>query len=189
MESWKDGQTVRVGGLIQRFKEHRSKKGDRMAFTVLEDMTASVEVVVFPETFARCSHLLGSEQPLIVQGSVQVSERGANIIADSVLPLNEALEQLMEKAVIRLRSDRVGRPQLTALKDLLYQFHGTLPIKITLHFDGRGEADIEPHPDMAVRPCADFFQQLRQQFGRDCLVVQIRKAEARKRKSEAGRER
>uniref|UniRef100_UPI004056A48C DNA polymerase III subunit alpha n=1 Tax=Candidatus Electronema sp. TaxID=2698783 RepID=UPI004056A48C len=189
MESWKDGQTVRVGGLIQRFKEHRSKKGDRMAFTVLEDMTASVEVVVFPETFARCSHLLGSEQPLIVQGTVQVSERGANIIADSVLPLNEALEQLMEKAVIRLRSDRVGRPQLTALKDLLYQFHGTLPIKITLHFDGRGEADIEPHPDMAVRPCADFFQQLRQQFGKDCLIVQTKKAEARKRKSEGGRER
>jgi DNA polymerase-3 subunit alpha len=141
-----------------------------MAFTVLEDMTASVEVVVFPETFARCSHLLGSEQPLIVQGSVQVSERGANIIADSVLPLNEALEQLTEKAVIRLRSDRVGRPQLTALKDLFYQFHGTVPIKITLHFDGRGEADIEPHPDMAVRPCADFFRQLRQQFGRDCRL-------------------
>jgi DNA polymerase-3 subunit alpha len=189
MESWKEGQIVRVGGLIQRFKEHRSKKGDRMAFTVLEDMTASVEVIVFPDTFAQCSHLLGSEQPLIVQGSVQVSERGANIIADSVLPLNEALEQLMEKAVIRLRSDRVGRPQLTALKDLFYQFHGAMPVKLTLHFDGRGEADIEPHPDLRVRPCPEFFRLVRTQFGKDCLIVQTKKAEARKRKSEGSGDR
>ncbi|MGR0481184.1 MAG: OB-fold nucleic acid binding domain-containing protein [Candidatus Electronema sp. V4] len=119
MESWKDGQIVRVGGLIQRFKEHRSKKGDRMAFTVLEDMTASVEVVVFPETFAGCSHLLGSEQPLIVQGSVQVSERGANIIADEVLPLHEAMEKFAEKAVIKIQAARTSRSQLTALKELL----------------------------------------------------------------------
>jgi DNA polymerase-3 subunit alpha len=97
-----------------------------MAFIVLEDMTASTEVIVFPETFAQCSHLLGSEQPLIVQGTVQVNERGANLIADSVLPLNEAMETLAEKAVIRLRSDRIGRSQLDALKDLFYQFHGTL---------------------------------------------------------------
>ena len=43
---------------------------------------------------------------------------------------------------------------------------------------------IIPHPDMAVRPCADFFQQLRKQFGKDCLTVQVKKAEAR-RKSDA----
>jgi DNA polymerase III alpha subunit len=189
MESWKEGQLLRVGGLIQRFKEHRSKKGDRMAFTVLEDMTASVEVIVFPDTFAQCSHLLGSEQPLIVQGAVQVNERGANLIADSVLPLNEAMEQFAEKAVIRLRSDRIGRPQLTALKDLFYQFHGTMPVKLTLHFDGRGEADVEPHPDLRVRPCPEFCQRVQEQFGRDCLFMQIRKPEARKRKSEGSGDR
>jgi DNA polymerase III alpha subunit len=47
----------RAGGLIQQYKEHISKKGDRMAFTVLEDMSSSVEVIVFPETFARCCGL------------------------------------------------------------------------------------------------------------------------------------
>ena len=57
-------------------------------------------------------------------------------------------------------------------------------VKLTLHFDGRGEADIEPHPDLRVRPCPEFFRQVRTQCGRDCLSVQMRKAEARKRKSE-----
>ncbi|MGX9728382.1 MAG: DNA polymerase III subunit alpha [Candidatus Electronema sp. VV] len=189
MESWKDGQIVRVGGLIQRFKEHRSKKGDRMAFTVLEDMTASVEVVVFPETFARCSHLLGSEQPLIVQGSVQVSERGANIIADEVLPLNEALEKFATQAVIKIQAARTSRSQLTALKELFYQFHGTLPVKITLHFDGRGEADIEPGPDLKIRPCPEFCQRVQECVGPQSLKMPMQKPELRRKKSEGGSDR
>ncbi|WP_417911151.1 DNA polymerase III subunit alpha [Candidatus Electronema sp. PJ] len=187
-ENWRDGQVVRVGGLIQRFKEHRSKKGDRMAFTVLEDMSASVEVVVFPEVFARCSHLLGNDQPLIVQGTVQVSERGANIIADNILLLTQAMEEFIAKATIKIQAARTSRQQLLELKDLLYQFHGPVPVKITLHFDGRGEVDIEPHSDLKVRLCPDFCQQVKESFGQKCLKVEKRKAEARQRKSE-GRER
>jgi DNA polymerase-3 subunit alpha len=189
MEHWKDGQIVRAGGLIQRFKEHRSKKGDRMAFTVLEDMTASVEVVVFPDTFARCGHLLGSEEPLIVQGSVQVSERGANIIADDILPLAQAMEKFASKAVITLPAAKATRPLLNELKTLLYQFHGTVPVKLTLHFDGRGEADIEPHHDLKVRPCPEFCQRVQATFGRRSLSMQMQRPEARKRKSEGGRDR
>ncbi|CAK8716735.1 DNA-directed DNA polymerase [Candidatus Electronema halotolerans] len=188
-ENWRDGQVVRVGGLMQRYKEHKSKKGDLMAFAAVEDMTASVEVVVFPETFARCGHLLGSEEPLIVQGAVQVSERGANIIADDIMPLTQAMEDFATQAVITIQAARTSRQQLTELKDMLYQFHGKVPVKVTLHFDGRGEADIEPHPDLKVRPCPDFCQQLQASFGPQCLALQMQRPEARRRNSGKGRER
>jgi DNA polymerase-3 subunit alpha len=188
-ENWRDGQTVRVGGLIQRFREHKSKKGDLMAFAAVEDMSASVEVVVFPETFARCGHLLGSEEPLIVQGSVQVSERGANIIADNILPLSQAMEEFATQAVITIQAARTSRDQLTELKNLLYQFHGKVPVKLTLHFNGRGEADIEPHPDLSVRPCPEFCQRLTAFFGPSCLDLQMQRPEARQRKGGKGRER
>ncbi len=186
MENWRDGQLIRVGGLVQSYKEHKSKKGDLMAFTVFEDMTASVEVIVFPDTFAQCSILLGSAQPLIVQGTVQQGERGAKIIADSILPLNEAMEKFSEKAVIKIQAARTSRQSLTELKDLLYQFHGTVPVKLTLHFDGRGEADIEPHPDLKIRPCSDFCKRLTASLGPRCLDIQRQKPEPRKRKSEGG---
>ena len=186
MENWKDGQIVRVGGLMLRYKEHKSKKGDLMAFAAVEDMTASVEVVVFPETFKNCSHLLGSEEPLIVQGSVQVSERGANIIADDILPLAEAMEKFAEQAVITIQAARTSRRQLTELKDLLYQFHGKVPMRITLHFDGRGEVDIEPHSDLTVRPCPEFHKQVSTSLGSKCLYLQMEKPEPRRKKSGTG---
>jgi DNA polymerase III subunit alpha len=88
----RDGQVARIGGLIGSYKEHKSKKGEQMAFTTLEDMSARVEVIIFPSTFAECAHLLRTEQPLVVLGTVQQGERGAKMVAQEVKTLAEALE-------------------------------------------------------------------------------------------------
>ncbi len=186
LENRREGQVVRVGGLIQQYKEHISKKGDRMAFTVLEDMSSSVEVIVFPETFARCSHYLGKDEPLIVLGTVQQGERGAKIIAEDIYSLDKAVEQFTEQTSIRLSADRIGRKQLVELKELIYQYHGSAPIKLTLHFDGRGEVDILPMKDITVRPCSAFFQKVKDSFGPRCLSVQMRQAEVKRKKRFGG---
>ncbi len=183
-----DGQIVRLGGLIQSYKEHKSKKGDRMAFTVLEDMTGSVEVVVFPSTFADCSELLTNDAPLIVQGTVQQTERGAKLIAESVDTIDEALAKVTENTAIRLQASHTARPQLLQLKELFYQYHGSSPIKLTLHFDGRGEVDILMLKDMTIRPCPDFFDQIKETFGDSCLSVQSKRPEVKKRKQYGGRQ-
>ncbi|MCI5159521.1 MAG: DNA polymerase III subunit alpha, partial [Candidatus Electrothrix sp. AUS1_2] len=185
-ENWREGQAVRIGGLIQQYKEHISKKGDRMAFTVLEDMSASVEVIVFPDAFARCSQFLGKDEPLIVLGTVQQGERGAKIIAEEIFPLDKAIEQFAEQASVRLSADRTGRNQLIELKELIYQFHGATPIKLTLHFDGRGEVDILPMKDITVRPCPEFFNKVKASFGPQSLFVQMRPTEVRRKKRFGG---
>jgi len=177
LDNCRDGQVIRVGGLIQNFKEHTSKKGDRMAFTVLEDMGSSIEVIVFPSTFAQCSELLSTDEPLIVLGTIQQGEQGAKIIAEAIDSLDKALEKYTENTMIRLQASLTMRGQLIQLKDMLYRFHGTSPVKLTLHFDGRGEVDIEMLKDLTVRPCPDFFHQVRESFGTGTLFVQMKQAE------------
>jgi DNA polymerase-3 subunit alpha len=177
LDNWRDGQVVRVAGLIQNYKEHKSKKGDRMAFTVLEDMSASIEVIVFPNTFAQCSELLGSDEPLVVLGTIQQGERGAKIIAETIDRLDRAMEKYTENTVIRLQARTTMRRQLVQLKDMLYQYHGTSPVKLTLHFDGRGEVDIEMLKDLTIRPCPEFFNQVKESFGAHSLSVQMKPAE------------
>jgi DNA polymerase-3 subunit alpha len=39
------------------------------------------------------------------------------------------------------------------VKKVLYQYHGSCPVLITLHFPGRGEVDIEVLKDLTIRPC------------------------------------
>ena len=200
----RDGQAVRIGGLIAACKEHKSKKGDRMAFTVLEDMNASIEVIVFPSTFAECAHLLTSEQPLVVTGTVQQGERTAKgagggeerahgedgkqqeqlrakVIAQEVRTLDEALEQYAERVLITLPAGATSRHHMMDLKEELYRFHGSTPVVLTLHFDHRGQVDIQVMKDMGVRACPDFIRTIGRLCGPRALSLQIKKPEAARR--------
>lgn len=185
-DKWRDGKAIRVGGLIQSYKEHKSKKGDLMAFTVLEDMTSSIEVIVFPSTFAECSDLLTSDQPLVILGTVQEGERGAKIIAQSVDTLTSALQKYTEKVQIVLQSTATSRQHMTQLKEVLYNFHGPSPVQLTLHFDDRGEVDIELLKDLTIRPCQDFFNTVKSLCGKNSLHVAMRQAEVKRRDFRGG---
>ncbi len=185
LEGWRDGQPVRVGGLIQQVKEHKSRKGDRMAFTVLEDMTSRVEVIVFPSTFEQCSHLLGSEEPLIVLGTVQQGERGAKIIAQSIDRLADAFAKYTEKTIIRLQANKTSRQHMEQIKEMLYSFHGKVPVHLTLHFDGRGEVDIDVLKDMAIQPTPDFLHSMTGLCGENGLQIHMKPTEVHRRKKKS----
>jgi DNA polymerase-3 subunit alpha len=38
----------------------------------------------------------------------------------------------------------------------MYQFHGSCPVLVTLHFPGRGEVDIEVLKDLTIKPCREL---------------------------------
>jgi DNA polymerase III subunit alpha len=119
-----------------------------------------VEVVVFPDTYSRCEEILSSTDPIIVQGTVQKDERGPKIIADAIDSLEEAREKYTESARILLEADKLSRLQLEKVKKILYQFHGSCPVLLTLHFQGRGEVDIEVLKDVTIRPCRQLTEQI-----------------------------
>ena len=48
----RDGDWVTVGGMITETKRIRTKKGDPMMFATLDDLEASVEVLVFGNALA-----------------------------------------------------------------------------------------------------------------------------------------
>jgi DNA polymerase-3 subunit alpha len=155
-----DEQPVRIGGLIRSCKHHKSKKGDPMAFLTIEDIMEAVEVVVFPSAFAQCEHILSSTDPVIVQGTVQQDERGPKIIVENIDSLPDAREKYTEMVKVRLEADKVSRKQIELVKKTLYQFHGSCPLLLTLHFPGRGEVDIEVTKDLTIKPCRELTDRM-----------------------------
>jgi DNA polymerase-3 subunit alpha len=149
-------------------------------------MSSSIEVIIFPSTFAECLHLLTSDQPLIVLGTVQQGERGAKIVAQEVKSLADTLEQYTEQATITLQATRTSRQHMLDLKELLYQHHGTTPVLLTLHFDNRGEVDIQVIKDMSIRPSTDLFHKITRLCGPRSLTVRMRKPEIAPRRNGNG---
>jgi len=76
---------VRVAGLINKVRHTTTKKGDSMAFVEIEDTQGSLEIIVFPRTFAAYQHLLSEENLILVSGKVDAKEEGRpKILADTI---------------------------------------------------------------------------------------------------------
>ena len=186
LAEWPDQQPVRVGGLVREYKEHRSKKGDRMAFITLEDTAGAVEVVVFPDAFAKSSHLLSADEPLVVLGKVEHEERGAKIIADSVDSLADAWTKYTCGARIVLAAERISRQKLEEVKTRVREHHGSCPVSITMHFSGRGEVDIDMPADFTVRPCREFSVAVEKTLGYNAVSFLKTRAELQPRANGRG---
>jgi DNA polymerase-3 subunit alpha len=184
----KEERPVRVGGLIRTLKEHKSKNGERMAFVTLEDLSGSMEIIIFPRTFAECSELLNTSDPLIIQGNLQTSdERGVKIIAETVDTINGARKKFTEKAHVFLQAEKVTRQGIEGLKKVFQQFYGECPVGLTIHFDNRGEVDIEVPADMTIRPCQGLRDSIAALIS-DCHIIfqqkQVALQDGRKKKWE-----
>ncbi|MBU1709366.1 MAG: DNA polymerase III subunit alpha [Proteobacteria bacterium] len=181
-----DNTPVRVGGLIKTVKDHKSKKGDAMAFITLEDTMGTLEVVVFPETYAQCAHLLSSTEPVIVQGTLKDDERGLKIIADSIDLLPEARVKYTANIRLLLQTDKISRRKLEEIKKIILHNHGPCPFSLTLHFADRGEVDIEMPGDFTVRPCTEFATGMKKLLGYNAIHYDKKPAEIKPRNGRNG---
>ncbi|MGH7724819.1 MAG: DNA polymerase III subunit alpha [Candidatus Eiseniibacteriota bacterium] len=85
------GTPVRAAGMVTALRRTATRKGEPMAFCTLEDMTGTIELLVFPECFAKWGKNLADEAMVWVKG--QVGARDAEdrkIVAEEVRPFDEA---------------------------------------------------------------------------------------------------
>jgi DNA polymerase III subunit alpha len=77
-------------GLIQTHKTIMTKKGDRMAFASFEDLSGSAEVILFPTTYAKVSHMLDKYQVFVIKGALDItSQNQCKIKANELIPAEE----------------------------------------------------------------------------------------------------
>ncbi len=66
-----DGDRCTVGGIVTSLRRTSTKKGDPMAFLAVEDLTGSVEVVLFPTLYGQLDKdLVAVDRMVLVRGKV-----------------------------------------------------------------------------------------------------------------------
>ncbi len=69
-----DGQNVRLLIMIESMKLKLSKNNEKMAFAVIEDSGASLEMIVFPKVLAMYAGMISEHVALIVDGRISLRE-------------------------------------------------------------------------------------------------------------------
>jgi DNA polymerase-3 subunit alpha len=129
-----NGAEVKICGLVSGLKEIVTKKGDRMAFLTLEDMKGFVEVILFPEVFKAASPCLRGGDPLLVKGTLDLSEEHIKIKGTEVHSLPELSFSSMKPLHLKIPLSSLAPSQLTDLKEIILANRGSS--KVLLHFMG-----------------------------------------------------
>lgn len=81
------GRTIILPVLITEMKAHLTKGGDRMAFVTFEDMTDSIEAVIFPKLFKEHMRVIAPGQCILIKGTVSVRGGEVSLTIENLKPL------------------------------------------------------------------------------------------------------
>ncbi len=168
----KDGQTVRVGGIISAVKEITSKKG-RMAFVSLEDINGVIEVIVFSKLYSEVETLIRDTRVVFVEGEIQKRETEVKILANNVIPIERAEETWTASVHVSLDVDRSDRKLLEQLHKILSAHPGSSRGYLHL-IDARNTETIIALPDnLRLAAGASLNRAVRTFLGFDAVKTAI----------------
>ncbi|TMI84084.1 MAG: DNA polymerase III subunit alpha [Bacillati bacterium ANGP1] len=95
-----DRKEVVVGGLVGGVKRTITRSGSAMAFLTLEDLTGSVEVVVFPRVYEQQGYALKRDAVVLLRGRVDIEEQTAKLLCEEILSLPPSPDAAADGAAV-----------------------------------------------------------------------------------------
>jgi DNA polymerase-3 subunit alpha len=141
---------VWVGGVVSGLRPLKTRKGDRMAVFMLDDIAGSLEVVVFPETFSKHAALIEADAMLLVRGKFEKDDESARIVATELMPIAALRERTTREVVIHLQGAPQGRTTFEQLAELLERHRGDRRVFLELDVSGR-EKPLRVRSEVAQR--------------------------------------
>jgi DNA polymerase-3 subunit alpha len=160
-----DGSNVVVAGVVTILKLKNTKKGDRYASFVLEDLKGTMEVLVWPDTYKKVHELLNSEEPLLLKARVDVSDERVVLVANELSALADIRDSSAEEAHIVLKDDLITPSTLSDLKKTLNKYKGTCKVKVSIKKAKHSEVIMSLPDDYKISPSEEFCIELERLFG------------------------
>ena len=91
---------VRVAGLVREVRRVVTRKGQIMAYAQLEDLTGSVDVVLFPRVFEQTRLLFEPDKVVVVHGRVDARAGSTRATGAAAAPIDPELEPEVEVASV-----------------------------------------------------------------------------------------
>ena len=137
-----------------------------MSFFNLEDLVGSVEVVVFPKTYEKCSENLIEDHKVFVTGRVQADdEKDGKLICESI----RSFDEMPKKLWIKFASMECFRKKESKMLQLLADSEGNDQVVIYIE-NPRAMKTLPPNRN--VRADQSLVKLLMKEFGDENIRVQ-----------------
>jgi DNA polymerase-3 subunit alpha len=163
------GFDIAIGGLVSSSRVMRTKKGDQMAVIQLEDWEGIVEVLIFPDTYAKTQRLLEIDAPIFVKGKLDNDESTIKVLATDIYPIERVKEILSRSVTIRINSALAPQDIASKLQPIIDEKRGSAEIIFELEFPGRFTALVRPNPYVKISPDREFVESVERICGHDTV--------------------
>ena len=157
-----------IGGIVAGLRQLKTRKGDRMAVFTLEDAVGGVEIVVFPDAFAKAAELIETGRLVLVRGRLERDDETTRILAAEIAPIDAVRERVARELAIRVAVPPHGRQTFEALGEILSRHRGDRKVCVELELRNQPRP-LLVHADVAaqirVRPSERLISELEEVCG------------------------
>ncbi len=168
-----DGQNITVAGVVTSSKTRTTKNQSLMAYVMVEDELASIELLCFNRVIERCGSFMQVNTPVLVKGRLSVrDEKPPQIMCDSIYPLyqtpGEEPKPRQPETTIYLKIPSVDSDAFRHISLVMTMFEGETPLRIRVADTGKLlGAQCLNHPA--------FLEECREWLGNENVVVKEKK--------------
>ena len=164
-------ETIATAGIIANLRVLKSKRGDFYAQAMLEDMSGTIDMIVFPEAYKRLQDKVKLEVPVLVRAGVRIEE-GANpkITAAEIMPLEDAKVPLPRAIRIRVPLETSGEATVDDLHTLFQERKGEARVLFDVERAGDFMVVMEAE-GYNVLPDRNFIARVEQLCGRGSVRI------------------
>jgi DNA polymerase-3 subunit alpha len=156
-----------VGGIVAACRQLKTRKGDKMAVFTLEDAIGGVEIVVFPEAYAKAAAYIESGTLVLVRGKLERDEETVRILATEIAPLDSVRERLAREVAIHLRKP-ADRGMLESLGEIFSRHRGDRKVSFEVETGEPGSrlrVRVDVSSQIRVRPSPALISEVEQIVG------------------------
>jgi DNA polymerase III subunit alpha len=157
-----------LGGMIMEKKAILTKKGDKMCFLTLEDLTGKIECIVFPRTYQEYEEILSSEEPLIMTGQVNLSESPRKFFPAKILNLKDQAEDRVTGVRINVKLEELSPTRLERFRQVLLSYRGSVPSHVIFESQ-EGKARMLLGQDFMVNPTPQMAAKVNEVFNTNAV--------------------
>lgn len=164
-----DGTVTTVSGLVTGVQRKTTKKGSPWAIITIEDLEGTLELMVFPQSYASFGPLLVEDSILVVRARVDRSEDDGLRAVALEISAPDLSSAPSGPVRLTLAASRCVPPLVARLKSVLAEHPGTTEVQ--LHLTGGTSTTVMKLDDQyRVTPTPSLFGDLKALLGASCLM-------------------
>ena len=142
-----------------------------MAIVSFEDLTGSVETLVFPRTFQKYANLITVDAMLYITGKLNLREDLPKLIVEEVIALEEVKAKFTKAIMIRLSTPGLNKSFLEDLKGILSRHRGKVPVFLNFKEPDGRRISISAGRNYAVKPDDILMKEIENLCGNDSVGI------------------